>query len=371
MTCAALLCIDQNGEILMRERYREGSARSAKNILSVIEKTKADNEVILVFLHRSVDGDCVGSASGIAGMARALGAEAYVAIQEELPVTMEFMQLDDLFFRTDVDSPLAEEYRTCGTIGGKKVGAAIATDCSEGSRMGLCGEIFESIEPKIVVDHHASVTTREDNYWVDPDSSSACELVFYVAEQMAQLTGKALNELLQPRIAKAVLSGIVTDTGRFTFKNTHPETLESAGQLIGLGGDISEACYNLFDRKTKEKFLMSAKARSLVNFYCDGKFAMSVVPYELFAELNAGPDSVDDVVSAIRDIDGVELAIVLRQLENGEIRANIRSQDYFDCSEFAGSFGGGGHIRAAGFTVKNGDINEVADEIIKRVQAAI
>ena len=68
----------------MIERYREGSARSAKNILSVIEKVKRDDEIILIFLHRSVDGDCVGSASGICSMIRSLGAEAYVAIPENL-----------------------------------------------------------------------------------------------------------------------------------------------------------------------------------------------------------------------------------------------------------------------------------------------
>ena len=355
----------------MRERYKEGSARSAKNILSVIEKTKADNEVILVFLHRSVDGDCVGSSSGVVSMIRALGGDAYVAIPESLPENMSFLKIDELFFQPDSDSGLAKEYRTNGTIGGKKIGAVVACDCSEGSRMGICGEIFDSISGKIVIDHHASVTTRSDNLWIDPDSSSACEMVFYVACQMAELTGKELKDILHPNAAKAVLAGIVTDTGRFTFKNTRPETLETAGMLIDLGGDISEVCYNLFDRKTKQKFLLSAKARSEVKFYCDDKFALTVVPYSQFVEYGAGPDGVDDVVSAMRDIDGVELAIVLRQLESGEIRGNIRSQEYFDCSKFAEGFGGGGHVRAAGFTIKSGDVNEVAEEVIKRVQAAI
>ena len=176
----------------MRERYKEGSARSARNILSVIEKTKANGELILVFLHRSVDGDCVGSSSGIVSMIRALGGDAYVAIPESLPENMGFLGIEDLFFQPDSDSDLAVEFRNNKTIGGKKVGAAVATDCSEASRMGLCGEIFDSIESKIVIDHHASVTTRSDNLWIDPDASSACEMVFYVAQQMSELTGKEL-----------------------------------------------------------------------------------------------------------------------------------------------------------------------------------
>jgi phosphoesterase RecJ-like protein len=196
-------------------------------------------------------------------------------------------------------------------------------------------------------------------------------MVFYVAEQISAITGKEMKDIITSNAAKAVLAGIVTDTGRFTFKNTRPETLESAGLLIELGGDISEVCYNLFDRKTKQKFRLSAKARSEVQFYFDDKFAMTVVPYSQFVEYNAGPDGVDDVVSAMRDIDGVELAIVLRELENGEIRGNIRSQDYFDCSKFAETYGGGGHMRAAGFTAKNIDIYKLAEDIVNKVQDAL
>ena len=110
----------------MRERYKEGSSRSAKNILSVVEKTRENNEVILVFLHRSVDGDCVGSSSGIVSIIRALGGDAYVAIPEDLPENMSFLKIDELFFHPNSDSELAREFRAQGTIGGKKVGAAIA-----------------------------------------------------------------------------------------------------------------------------------------------------------------------------------------------------------------------------------------------------
>lgn len=352
----------------MRERYKEGSARSAKNILSVIEKAKANDEIVLVFPHRSVDGDCIGSSSGVVSIIRALGVEAYVAIPEELPENMSFLGIADMLFRPDGDSDAAKEFKAERTIGGKKVGAVIATDISESSRMGISGEIFDSVETKIIIDHHASVTYRSDNMWIDPEASSASEMVFYVSEMVAEFTGKVLKDILYPNAARAVLAGIVTDTGRFTFKNTRPETLETAGALIDLGGDISDVCYNLFDRKTKQKFLLSAKARSEVQFFCDDRFALTVVPYSQFVEYNASPDGVDDVVSAMRDIDGVELAIVLRQLASGEIRGNVRSQEYFDCSKFAECFGGGGHVRAAGFTVKNGDIYAIAEEIIKKVQ---
>ena len=354
----------------MRERYKEGSRRTANNILSVIEKLKAGNEAVLVFPHRSVDGDCVGSSTGIVSIFRSLGADAYVAIPEALPENMEFLGISEYLFRPDGDTDEAREFAANGTIHGKKIGLVVATDISDSSGMGISGAIYDSVDTKLVIDHHASVTTRSDNMWIDPDSSSASEMVYYVALQIADITGRDIKEVLAPNAAKAVLAGIVTDTGRFTFTNTHPETLETAGALIDLGGNISQVCYNLFDRKSKPKFCLSAKARSEVRFFCDDKFALTVVPYSQFVECGAGPDGVDDVVSAMRDIDGVELAIVLRELENGEIRGNVRSQEYFDCSAFAAGFGGGGHLRAAGFNA-SGDINELAEEVIKRVQATL
>ena len=85
----------------MRERYKEGSLRTAKNILSVIEKAKDNDELILVFPHRSVDGDCVGSSSGIVSIVRSLGVDAYVAIPEALPENMEFLGISEYLFRPD------------------------------------------------------------------------------------------------------------------------------------------------------------------------------------------------------------------------------------------------------------------------------
>ena len=196
-----------------------------------------------------------------------------------------------------------------------------------------------------------------------PEASSACELCFYVSCKIAEIMGKERSEVIAPLAARCLMAGMVTDTGRFTYKNTHSETLTSAGELMELGADVSSVCYNLFDRKKKAKFMLSAEARSRVEFYADGRFAFVTVPYELFVKHGAGPDGVDDVVSSMRDIDGVEVAIVLRELESGEIRANIRSQDYFDSAAFAEVYGGGGHVRASGFTVRGRDLNELAEDV--------
>lgn len=131
-----------------------------------------------------------------------------------------------------------------------------------------------------------------------------------------------------------------------------------------LGGNITEVCYNLFDMKTPSEFAISSAACSSAEFYCGGKLAIVKVTSEMFRKFNAGHDEISDVVSRLRDVGGVEFACVLRETDGETIRGNLRSKTDFDCSVFAEKYGGGGHRRAAGFTVKNKDIDELAEEII-------
>ena len=355
----------------MIDKYQADSERIARQLIDMAGYLKKEDGVCLIFLHRSVDGDCIGSACGLCESLRRIGVEAYVAMPEELPENMSFLGISGLLFDVTADTDAARSFRDEGLVFGKKFTRAVAVDCSDADRMGACGEYFAKCPDQIIIDHHASVSARADNMWIDPDASSACELVYYVVCSTAKLLGKPVSDLADNLAASCLMAGIVTDTGRFTYKNTHPETLIAAGELMSLGGDISSVCYNLFDLKKLSKFRLSAAARSNAEFLAGGKFVISVVPYSMFKEFGAGSDGVDDVVSALRDVDGVEVAIVLRELENGEIRANIRSNDSFNSAEFAEIYGGGGHLRAAGFTVRDRKIDSLSEEVRERVLSLI
>lgn len=353
----------------MLDRYALPAAKMAANILEYKDRLKELDGAMLIFLHRSVDGDCVGSACGMCKVLRDLGVNCYVAMPESLPKDMEFMGVEDLLFNIyNEDLDEIHEFKDKGTIYGKPYIQALSVDISEPGRMGCCGEYFESCKDKLIIDHHASITMRGDNMWIEPDASSAAELCFYASCKIAESLGMPEDKVISPLAAQCFMTGIVTDTGRFTYKNTRPETLDSAGKLMELGGDITSVSYNLFDRKALYKFRVSAEARMRVKLYCEGRLAITTVPRSLFDKHEALPDAVDDVVSAMRDIEGVEVAIVLRELSTGEIRANVRSVSYFDSAAFASLYGGGGHLRAAGFTVKDGSgtIDDLAGDVIRR-----
>ena len=310
----------------------------------IIDRYLENTESAAIAGHVSPDGDCIGSGCGMAQALRLLGYDAYVAMPDILPGNMEYLGIEDLL----ADPSEYPEF------------AGIAVDCSEAGRMGCCGGFFDREKDPVIIDHHVSVSLTGDKVWIDGDASSASELCYYVVSALEEKTGK---RLIDPLVARCFITGIVTDTGRFTYTNTRPETLVSAGELVSLGGNITEVSYNLYDRKTKENFMASAFVRTNVKFFEEGRIALAVASAEDIAKFGATDDAIEELPSALRDVDGVELSIVLRETE-GVVRCNLRSNSFFDCSVFAAGFGGGGHIRAAGFTAE-GDINEIADKVVR------
>ena len=300
----------------------------------------------MFFIHKSVDGDCVGSACGMVEVLRSMGHEAWVAKGEELPYNMQFLGVEDLFADPAKMGPFVP----------------FAVDCSDSERMGTCSPYFDDNADPLIIDHHISVKLRGEKIWIGGEASSACELCYYTTLALEEKTGK---KLITERAARCFLTGIVTDTGRFTYTNTKPETLIAAGELLELGGNVTEISYNQYDRKKPEAFKASALIRSNVRFYCDGKIALAIARADDFARFGADDSAIEELPSALRDIDGVELSIILRE-SGGVIRCNLRSKEYFDCSEFATEFNGGGHYRAAGFTHEMADIEEVAQKVVAK-----
>lgn len=330
----------------------------ALNFVEKILPIAKNHGKVYVFVHEHVDGDCIGSSCALCMALRVLGADAEVLTAEELPFMMKHLNLGDIV--TDINEKAPSDFE-----------AAIAVDCADFSRMGGTGEIYKKCQKPFIVDHHASVKTDGDNMWVVPEASSASELVYYLICEIAKLTGKKLEELITARAAHLLLVGIITDTGRFAYTNTNPETLIAAAELVKLGGNISSVMYWFFDCKQKEELLICSHLESETHFDCDGKVASTVAKKEVFEKFDASNDSIGSVVSHLRDVDGVKVAFVLRETNDGKIRVNIRSEEPFNSSEFAENYGGGGHLRAAGFTVTDRNIDELRDEIVSKASKLV
>ncbi len=313
---------------------------------------------VFVFPHLRLDGDCIGSAAALVTVLRKLGISANVFMDEPIPDRLLFMAIpDELLVIYN-----SEHVENIASV----MGIAVAVDCSGAGRMGSSGDVYSRANRTAVIDHHVSGKGDSETHYVVPTSASTSELVLKLIRRLEEISGQ---ELMDPFIANCLMVGIQSDTGRFSFQNTTPDTLRAAAELLEDGANVYINAYHLFDSTSVERMKLFAKAMTAAKMFYGGKLAITVITQDMMKDTNTTDYATEGLVSSLRDIEGVVVSFVVRESDADEIRVNIRSREPFDAAAFAESFGGGGHHRAAGFTVNGGAAIEVCKMIIERASA--
>jgi len=329
----------------------ESSAAIAEQLLLL---TDSSTEV-QIFPHIRVDGDCLGSAAALAMALKILRIRAKVYMDESIPERLEFIGLDPTLFEI-FDQNKLDEYT-------RMQGIAMAVDCSEAARMGKSGELFSKADHCLVIDHHISSGKSQGLRYVDPKAAATAELVLETIHILEKITR---TDLLNPEVSNCLMVGLQSDTGRFSYQNTTPRTFRDAAELLEKGANVFINAYNLFDVTNVERMRLTSLALSSARFFNAGKLAITVVTQEMIRECKASEDASDGLAASLRDIKGVIASFAVRETADGEIRINIRSHDPFDSAAFAARFGGGGHHRAAGFSMHDMTVYEVSNLIIEK-----
>lgn len=322
---------------------------------ALLEYTDSDKE-IQIFPHVRVDGDALGASSAMALVLQKLHVSSHIYIDEPIPDRLVFISAAKEFV-VHFDEKEIESYF-------QLQGAAIAIDCSEAGRMGRPGTLYARADRQYVIDHHVSSGMSGGFRYIEPKASAASEMVLHVIRILEEKTQKVL---LDADVANCLMIGIQSDTGRFTFQNTTSDTFRAAAELLEAGANVHDNGYNLFDLTNVARLKLTSQALSNAKLFYEGKLAMTVVTQEMIRNSQASEDAADGLAANLRDIKGVVVSFVLRETTDGEIRVNIRSCDPFDSAAFAAEFGGGGHHRAAGFTVEKMTASELFRLIIEKV----
>jgi len=314
----------------------------------------SDKEV-QIFPHIRVDGDSLGSAAAMAMVLKKLGIRARVFMDEPVPERLAFVEIQpdlyEIFDREKLDAYKADQ------------GEVLAVDCSQGDRMGRSGELFSMAAEALIIDHHISSGNSQGFRFIDPKAAAAAELVLKVIHIIEEKTNR---KLLDPAVSNCLMVGLQSDTGRFSYQNTTSDTFRAAAELLENGANVYINAYNLFDLTNVERMRLTARALSAARFFYGGKLALTVVTQDMIRECQATEDASDGLASNLRDIKGVIVSFAIRETADGEVRVNVRSYSPFDSAAFAAKFGGGGHQRAAGFTVQKMPVNEVCRQIIEK-----
>lgn len=302
--------------------------------------------------HENPDGDCAGSCCGLALYLRKVMPQAAVDIYLE--------SMPDALVR---NIPGADTIIYDVTGSEEDYDAFIILD-SEPSRTGKAEQLFDRAALKINIDHHrTNAGSAKAQCYIDGSASSACELVYEVIDK----------EQLDAQIAKALYVGIVTDTGVFQYSNTSESTMKAAGHLLSFGFDHSAVIREVFFERTFVQARALGKALTSAERLLDGKLILCSFDRATMEELGADRKDLDGISAQLLLTQGTDASVFLHETEPGVWRASMRSVNVTDVSKTASMFAGGGHIRAAGCTIRSDiktAIRDIKDDIARQLADA-
>ena len=309
----------------------------------IISKIKESNK-IAIMSHIMPDGDNVGSSLALYNGLKKAGKAVRFILDDDIPKVYRFLKGSD-----KVERP--GEYESFDIV--------IALDCGDSGRLGKSGLYLEN-NFVINIDHHISNNEFGNLNMVDANASATGEIIYEII--------KILGIDMDKEISECLYTAIVTDTGQFQYSNTTSITHQIAGDLINNGVNVSLIFERIYQNSSKEKVVLMKTVLSSLEFY--NKDSISCVSLTLLQmkEAKAKEEDSEGMINLARDIECVEVAIFLKELESGKIKVGLRSKKVIDVADVALQFGGGGHVRAAGCTLY-GTVDEVKNKILDAVIA--
>ena len=235
-------------------------------------------------------------------------------------------------------------------------------DSSDLDRLGKGKSLLERSKEVLNIDHHITNTKYGDVNLVIANASSTGEISYDLI--------KALGIQVDKEIGANIYTAISTDTGRFMYSNTSSKTHKIVADLLEQGLDTNSININLYQSRSFEKTNLLISSLNSLQFFSDNKIGIIKVTQEMLKENKASMEDTEGIVSFVQNIDGVEVACMFKEFATNEIKVSLRSKRYFDVSKLSSKFGGGGHVRASGFTIYSdmaNTIDIVVDEILREL----
>lgn len=296
--------------------------------------------------HIRPDGDAVSSCLALRQYILNQMPEAEVKVNLQKPPTI----FDDLCGYSEIDITFPDE---------EPYDVYFALDCNY-DRLGDAQKYFDMAKKTINIDHHVSNTGCGDVNVVEPEISATAELLCKLMDK----------DKLDKEIAKALYTGMVTDSGVFQYSNTSPDTMRRAADLMEFGFDFPKMIKRSFYEKTYLQTQIMGRCMMESIRFMDERCIVSVVDLKTAKFYNVLPKDYEGIVNQLINIRGIDVAIFMYQVTDLEYKVSLRSTEKVDVAKIATEFGGGGHVRAAGCNMKgtfHDCVNNLSAQIAKQI----
>ena len=312
------------------------------NILpdEIADKIKSSKNIVLT-AHINPDGDALGSLLAFYFMINEYCKKnntkkmVKIIVDDKLPKYMRHFKDTELIWSYE---KFSEEFKQ-NFQNDEKFDLFISLDCANEERYGKSIEIKKLSKESINIDHHISNTEHADFNYVE-DICSTGELLYQFL--------KIFDIELTKKIAEYVYLGIINDTGNFRHDNVTPHTFLVCSKLIEAGVNNHKIANIIFAVSEKQVDFIGEvyKNKKIDEKY---KFVSYYLTQEKMKELGIEKDDTNSISEMLLKIEGMEISLFVREQEDGLLKGSFRANDKYNVNKIASIFGGGGHIKAAGF----------------------
>lgn len=279
-----------------------------------------DAEDVLILTHANPDGDTLGGAFALALALRQRGKRAKVLCADGVPERYAFLEIPQ-------EDDFAERY-------------IISVDVADRTLLGRAVEESYGDRVDLAIDHHGILRLFAKESYVEPDSASACEIVYLLLLSM--------NTRITPEIADRLYAGVSTDTGCFCYSNVTARTHRIAADLLDRGANATDINVLMFETKKPGFLQLEQQVLQGMQLYENGRISLLTITRAMLRETGCRDEELDPIVALSRQVEGVRIGITFKERPDGSWKVSVRTHEGVDAAQLCAQFGGGGHKRAAG-----------------------
>lgn len=313
-------------------------------------KLLSDSKSIAVFMHINPDGDCISSALSLYLYLKKLGKDVVCFSQnfDSSVIASKFSFLPSI---NEINAiPPAKEYDLC-----------VGVDIADAGRLGdACFRLFMKGINNLVIDHHIADSEFAKNVIRESTAASTTQIVYKLLKQFDK-------KLIDDDIAACLYTGLVTDSGCFSYSCTSQETHIIASELKQYNFDAAEIVRRVMKNISRNVYNLRNRVLSKTEFFENDTIGLITFFSTDFSDTGTTEKDTEGIINYVLDIDSVELAIAISEIAPRSFKVSFRSKHSVDAASCARCFGGGGHHNAAGCRVY-GYYEDVKNKILDAVK---